>query len=159
MVESSSEVGSVMEVTKMNATMFRNEKRKILKKIRDNNRKYNKAKNKAEKDGKDNIELLSLNSEYGSEDNLFQMELMMLISRRYYYLCNRLQLPTYYGEEGIWEPSYLPNRMVLTDKGLAKLRSEIRNERHERSRWIFSLGSLIIGLIAALTGLFAVIGK
>lgn len=143
----------------MNATMFRNEKRKILKKIRDNNRKYNKAKNKAEKDGKDNIELLSLNSEYGSEDNLFQMELMMLISRRYYYLCNRLQLPTYYGEEGIWEPSYLPNRMVLTDKGLAKLRSEIRNERHERSRWIFSLGSLIIGLIAALTGLFAVIGK
>lgn len=139
--------------------MFRNEKRKILKKIRDNNRKYNKAKNKAEKDGKDNIELLSLNSEYGSEDNLFQMELMMLISRRYYYLCNRLQLPTYYGEEGIWEPSYLPNRMVLTDKGLAKLRSEIRNERHERSRWIFSLGSLIIGLIAALTGLFAVIGK
>ncbi len=141
----------------MNAITFWIKKRNILKKQRKNYYIMSKNidKSKIEIEPKDKVKFLSI----VRENNIYNMELKMLFSRRYSYLCGKLQLPEYYEDEGIWGPSNMPNEKVLTDKGLTKLKSAIRSERRERAKWIFSFGSLIVGFIAALTGLIAVIGS
>lgn len=145
--------------TDMNAISFWNEKREILKEQRKNDRKYIRLKKKAIKDGKDKEYLSNLNGEFGHYYHISEIELRDLFSRWYRYKSNKLKLPTYHGDSTVWEESTYTNEHILTDEGLAKLRSAIRNERHERFRGAFSWISIIIGLIGALTGLFAVIGK
>jgi len=147
-----------MGVTNMNAISFLQKKNKILKEQRKNDHNYDRNKRKAMKENKDKKYLHDLYTKY--DENRFNLtyELMELLSRWYTYRSYNLQLPTYYGDDDIWVKGKSDD-YILTNKGLTTLRSAIRNERHERFRGAFSWISIIIGLIGALTGLFAVIGK
>ncbi|NQU28639.1 MAG: hypothetical protein HQ528_10150 [Candidatus Marinimicrobia bacterium] len=50
-----------------------------------------------------------------------------------------------------------PNRKVLTAKGISVLQSLLRQERHDKSILLIQIGSVVIGIIGALTALFAII--
>lgn len=142
----------------MNAISFLQKKNKILKEQRNNDHNYDRKKREAIKKNKDQSYLQDLYTKYDQNRFNLTYELMELFSRWYTFKSLKLQLPTYYGDEDIWVKGKSDD-YILTNKGLTTLRSAIRNERHERHRGIFSWISIIIGLIGALTGLFAVIGK
>ena len=71
----------------------------------------------------------------------------MLFEARYW----GVPVPTYRSNSQ-WE-----NRHQLSDEGMANLRKQIRDEKHERRRSTIELATVLTGIIGALTGLLAII--
>lgn len=70
-----------------------------------------------------------------------------------------LPLPEY-DDEKMWEACYeIRNRKVLTNLGITTVRSALWNDRKERIELLVKVLAAIIGILGALTGLFAVIQR
>lgn len=89
------------------------------------------------------------------DDQILYLEHQYLRSEATKYL---LPIPPVVTEDkgGLWEQSRHTGKYHLTNKGLAQLRVEVRNEKKERTELLAQRISIIIGLIGAIIGLVAV---
>lgn len=116
--------------------------------------------------GRDYQRAENLEREHAYEIEMIQEEEDQLYTRRLVRQAKRLRVPTprSHGEDGkptgAWEQGRNFGLWYLSDKGIVKLREEIRKEirwRHERrAQWVGWL-SAITGVFGALTGLIAVL--
>lgn|SRR5574341_169174 len=104
------------------------------------------------------------NEAYQTESNEYQYldEQIDLLKTQYLRsIANKMSLPipVMNSDEGYWETGHVTPEWRLTNKGITEIRRSIRKERKERVE-LFSLwASLLIGVIGALTGFFAVLKK
>jgi len=116
------------------------------------------AIDQARVDGKNSDEIQSLEHDaqhdYREFDELIRESMTTYLSNRARKLI--LPLPS---EEDAWSEGYLYRTRILTEKGIAELRSAIRQEKSERSHlWVTPI-SLAIGLIGAATGLIGLLSN
>jgi hypothetical protein len=111
------------------------------------------------KQAKSSEEKEQLRSEEGAEFFAIRDEIDMLITG---YLRNEavelfVPLPKF-NDTTIWKERY-PNssQHVLTDEGVARIRTLIRREKKEKREGITTLLTILIGLIGAISGLMAII--
>jgi hypothetical protein len=92
------------------------------------------------------------------------------VTARLRELCQRMLLPLprfdapdpedwSAGSETMWDRSRVTHQVFLSPKGIAEVRSRIRQERKERWEFTLALGALLIGLVGTLTGLAAVLAR
>ena len=70
-----------------------------------------------------------------------------------------LPVPSLREEDGFWEQGRYYASWYLTNKGVAMVRKSIRAEKDEKFNLAIRLAPAIIGIIGALTGMFAVISR
>lgn len=94
------------------------------------------------------------------ERDLVEDEIMKIVSHDLREKAERLMIPIpeFHKNSPDWERSRIDDRYQLSPQALAKLRSEIRREKKERHEYMLMWLAALIGIIGALTGLFAVAG-
>lgn len=137
---------------------FRLTHRKLLRQSQDYRKRNRTAINRATAEGKSAEEIEYLRHTAEHDDREFDELIRESITTN---LCNRarnliLPLPS---EEDAWSEGYLYRSRILTEKGIAELRSTIRKEKSERIVPWVTLLSLIIGLIGAATALVGVLAE
>ena len=122
---------------------------------------YNRKLKEARKQGKNKDDIMGLDEEAYFEYSMAQEEIDMLITDRLTSKARKLILPLpAFENEEMWKKCHdLSSRFVLTSKGIAELRKNIRSERKDRRDVYIPWIAIAIGLIGALTGLLAVILK
>jgi hypothetical protein len=114
------------------------------------------AEAKKQKENTEKIEGL-LNEAWFTDDE-YQDEITSLVTDHLRQKARKLMLPLpNYSDEESWEQSKFSNRYILTEKGIFDLKTKIRNEQKEILQLYLPWLTLIVGVIGALTGLFAVI--
>ena len=99
--------------------------------------------------------------EYG-EAQYIDEEVSLLVTR---YLVSRankrfLPIPEREPNNGFWDTAYtMPNRSLLTNKGITEIRSVIRKDMKERLDLLIPWVPAILGILGAVTGLIAVIKR
>jgi len=132
-------------------------------------RAYNRLDNKlaaeeagAKLKGASQEELVDLHNERGDRFFQYDVERKALITRHLAGQANRYFVPWPSIEKGspYWEESYYSaGSHVLTEEGIKKVRTEIREEKRARRESAVAWIAIITGLIGALTGLMAIILK
>lgn len=112
--------------------------------------------------GRDSLEVQGLVSEWRMEAGFVEDELENLRTQAILRKAHRLQLPTPpppYGQEEDenWNRGYTDGRWHLKLAGYSLVRSAIRTEQRERRETRLAWIGPLTGLIAAMTGLLAVI--
>ena len=119
---------------------------------------YDEYIEKARKEGKDKEEIEMLQAEASHEYFELQDKIRLLTSTHLFQKAHKLivQSPDHRDEE-LWTRSLTSyGRLILTEKGINELRERIHAEqKRRRDAFLPWLGALT-GIIAALTGLFAV---
>lgn len=121
---------------------------------------YIKKVTEARREKKDRDEIEAIVSDRQFESQLIQDDIAQLATQYLYRTAYKYLLPKPgLDEEGMWEESRITGLRLLTDKGISELRSAIRKERKERSEhfWMWLAG--LTGLVGALTGFLALLGK
>ncbi len=134
---------------------------KTLQKLSDANfKEFKKAEKKAIEDNVSQERLAYISHGYRADNQDYNDEIMELNTRYLYSKSQKLLLPVPdYSDNTIWEQSHISGRHNLTNKGVTQLRSAIRKELHERRIGALSWVAALTGVIGALSGLIAIIGK
>src|SRR6266508_5950311 len=114
-------------------------------------RHYKRLHHQAEKDEKSAEELFRLRHQEASDCGAIGDELARVMSRRLVMQAERLGVPVP-RDEACWDETYLTGARHLNVKGYAELRIEIRKERDERWKFWQLRVSVLVGLLAGLTG-------
>ena len=102
-------------------------------------------------------EIEALNSEAWHEETMINDEIALLVTQFWLRRANRLFVPApARTEEGMWQESQHIERWVLTEKGISAVRTAVREEERAKREFLAYLGSGIIGVVGAVTGLVAV---
>ena len=81
-----------------------------------------------------------------------------LHTERLLKIANKLIVPIpSFSDETAWEELSPYRKICLTNKGIFELKKSIRLEKKERRDIVFSLITILIGLIGALIGLISVL--
>jgi hypothetical protein len=114
--------------------------------------------NEARKRKATNGEIESLIGERLSETDAIEEEIRFIISHRLIRKAERLLLEVPpYDDVDYWNVGDLTQKRFLTPKGIAYIRSRIREEQSAQRRTILELAAPLIGIIGAVTGLLAII--
>lgn len=131
---------------------------RLLHKRKKTERYYDKLLKNAKKEGQKRDEIEALRQEAGSEYFDIQDEIDLLITSNLLRVAEKLILPIPKSDNAeMWEESRYFSRKVLTKKGVAKLRTAIRDERKDKRDAYLPWIAGLTGLIGAITGLLAVI--
>lgn len=140
---------------------FRWNLRLLRKQINKDEKEYKTLINEArkEKKSRDDIEVIKSEATHFYYSN--REEIQLLITKYYIELSDKLLIPLPERSDGkMWEEcNYVSTRKILTTEGLFKLRSTIRQDKKEKMEIYLPFCTLAIALVAALTGLFAVLTK
>lgn len=115
----------------------------------------------ARSDGKLNDEIESLENTLRFEEQMVDEEISVLVTN---YLINKAKrkfIPTpSIDSEGMWEQcGIMSSRYILTNNGIATLRTSLRKELKEKIEVFVIVATAFTGIIGATTGLIAVIMK
>ncbi|RJO62817.1 MAG: hypothetical protein C4542_01845 [Dehalococcoidia bacterium] len=137
------------------------ELRRLNRQIESNSRDYKIAIGKAESKNTSKDEKEKLIHEFAEKRYELETEIMFFVTEQLIRKARSLLLPMPdSGEGGMWEK--VNSRSYLTEAGIAKVRSTIREEEAARRKiildWV-SVGAVITGIIGAATGLLAIILK
>ena len=136
--------------------------RKSLRKLKHERDKENDSLSRLIEDARKKGGAEAANETYQAESvdlNIIDDEIANLITQRLIFKAKRmlLPIPPVTDKEGLWEWSHYINRWSLTTKGIAEIRSLIRQERKEKLELVSHWATMLIGIIGAITGLIAVI--
>jgi len=119
---------------------------------------YDKEIKKAKKERKSSREVDDLIAEAMLETELIEEEISGLVSQHLLRKARQLFLPVpQFEEKGIWEQGRNMGHWYLTPNGITKIRGLIREETTARRKAFLEWASPLTGIIAATTGLLAVI--
>lgn len=121
------------------------------------NRKIEEARRKSK--SKEDIETLRAEAHF--EYSYTKALIDELITNHLISIARRviIELPDY-GDETMWKESqYVGHSKLLSEKGISRLRSDVRKERGERKNIWIPWVAAITGLIGALTGLVSILLK
>lgn len=140
---------------------FRWNLRLLRKKLNKDEKEYKNLINKARKDKKSRDDIEAINSEAAHFYYSNREEIQLLITKYYIELSDKLLIPLPdRSDKQMWEEcNYVSTRKILTTEGLFKLRSTIRQNKKEQMEIYMPFFTLAVALVAALTGLFAVLTK
>ncbi|MAS95059.1 MAG: hypothetical protein CMO55_17830 [Verrucomicrobiales bacterium] len=130
--------------------------RSLLRRSQCADQKNREAISQAKSDGRSAEDIQSLEHDaihdYREFDELIRESMTTFLTNRARKLI--LPLPS---DDDAWSTGYLYQNRILTEKGIARLRSAIRQEKSERSHLWVTPVSLIIGLIGAVTALIGLL--
>lgn len=119
---------------------------------------HDKVIRKAVKEKKSSEEIEALISGRMAETDYIGEEIKALVSSKLIRKAESLFLPVPdFRESGMWEEGDLIRRWYLTPSGITKVRGLIREETAARRKAFLEWASPLTGVIAATTGLLAVI--
>ena len=101
-------------------------------------------------------EILSLESIWRFDNSEYESEINTLTSRYYLKKAYDYSIPI---PDDSWEVIDVFDRQALTVDGVNKIRTELRKIKKENAEIYLPYFTLLVGLIGALTGLFAVLSK
>jgi len=92
------------------------------------------------------------------ETEMIEEEISLLVSNHLQGKARQLFLPVpQSGEEGMWEQGRNMGHWYLTPNGITRIKGLIREEKAARRKAFLEWASPLTGIIAATTGLLAVI--
>ena len=135
--------------------------RLLRKKLNKEEKEYRALINEARKEKKSRTDIEAINCEASHFYYLNREEIQLLISKYYIELSDKLLIPLpERSDEQMWEQcNYVSIRKILTPEGLFKFRGAIRRDKKEKIEIYLPFCTLAVALVAALTGLFAVLTK
>ena len=139
------------------------ELRRLNREIKQNLRGYDAAVKKAKQEKKSEKDIEDLESNFSYEYFELADKIKVYITTQLTNKANRLLLEVpQYDEPSMWEQSNFVGKSYLTEAGIAKVRSTIREEEAARRKvildWV-SVGAVVTGMIGSATGLLAIILK
>lgn len=142
----------------LNALRYSNQLRQLQASKRRIRKTYKKVYEEAKRNKISGDELAAIDFEEYSEvamvnDDIWFLQARYLSRKAARYL---LPKPPFNEVEGNWIQSQYSGKWRLSNKALAKLRTEIHNERKHRREYWTSWITAVTGLIGALIGLVAI---
>jgi len=134
---------------------------RLLAKQARTGRQFNLEIEKAHKNGEARDKIESRRADAYFEYSYAQEQIDELVTNHMIAIAKKLMIEQpEYSDDSMWaEARYVGRNKILSEKGIAKLRSDIRKERNERVNLWIPWITTIIGLVGALTGLMAILMK
>ena len=122
-------------------------------------RQYASAYEDAKRRGLKGDDLQSEMSQWWIDIDMLDEDYRRVRDAKWLRHARRLEIPTPEKNEknGMWERGRVYREWLLTDIGLSTLRGAVRQEERDNREALFRWGTLIIGIVGAISGLIAVI--
>ena len=143
---------------------FRYRLRRLERQLADVHKTYEKQKAAAKARGASEEELEALSAANSTDDLYFTEALLAAHTSRLIKMAHDLMIPVPYSWETAHKDKWVQGAMhrYMTTEGMTELRAAIRAEQKARRELIVMwtpLVSALVGLIGAITGLAAVLGR
>lgn len=131
---------------------------KHRKKLRKLKSVYEAEIKKAEKEGRKRTDIQSIIDEARAHCADDEFEIEKIETRELVDKARKLHIElSKYHNEDVWQNVF--GYYILTGRGRSILSRQIKVQQRENYRFVIEIISILIGLIGALTGLLAVVGK
>jgi hypothetical protein len=115
---------------------------------------YRAELTKARKERASSEDILSISGEASSEESLLQDNIDSVVTRFWIRRAERLFVPVpEKSDKDMWKESEFGEGWLLTEKGISAVRSAVREEAKKSMEIWATIGTILIGVIGAATGL------